>query len=164
MENVRNVRNKITQHTMKLHFFALSHPNPLKPRAHQKPSPKLSSKATYNTKSFTIISSTPPHPNRQATRPTNIMSSTTTLSLSTTSTGSTTNSTPIRRLGHRIKDATLECLAGAILRIVDPTLKPSKSIPRNRLRKKSGRKQGQQPYCSRGFATGFVNSWEEVWN
>ncbi|KAL8923378.1 MAG: hypothetical protein Q9208_004648 [Pyrenodesmia sp. 3 TL-2023] len=88
------------------------------------------------------------------------MSSTTTLSLSTISTGSTTNSTPVHRLAHRIKDATLECLAGAILRVFDPTSKPKKSVPRNRLKKRPRRKGGQ-PYCNSGFATGFVNSWEE---
>lgn len=91
------------------------------------------------------------------------MSSTINLSLSTTSTGSTTNSTPVHRLAHRIKNATLECLAGAILRIVDLTSKPEKSTLRNCLKKRS-RKKGGRPYCSSGFAMGFVNSWEEVWN
>ncbi|KAL8898446.1 MAG: hypothetical protein Q9207_006694 [Kuettlingeria erythrocarpa] len=83
-------------------------------------------------------------------------------SLSNAST-TTSNSPALRRLAYRVKDATLECLAAAILRIIDPTSRPEKSTPRHRFYRR-GKKSGPYACGSRGFKTGsFVDSWDEIW-
>lgn len=144
--------NVWSRSTARTYCSALSHRNSLKTKAHKS--------------SSSFSPSSPLHPkSHQTDLPITMSASISTPSLSTTST-TTSNNPALRRLAHRVKDATLECLAAAILRIIDPTARPEKLTPRHRFGRRRGKKTGHPYACAsgRGFKTGsFVDSWDEIW-